>query len=287
MTLLQIPQTIDVICACWESAEKDLRSKIESQFPDAPEEFITQEFHGLLKQALEDAGRERRIEQAFLSDLGDAFPYPEYGDALWRVASGLVAEVVLHHRGTETRTGGDFGLVIDRPQITSDGTMLHNTPSQHGLLCQAKLRDRHGKWRNLKLAQRRHLPKALQYFGLILYEYTDKERYRLRPFRWQLGRSAKRIDDVVQWLQRGKFPSPRRSTNIITRLGNGRIGTDDERLIREIVAPPSNTTLHINITWEDGVGPGSTIMIYTRAIDTMFTRSEEREAVSVKVLEGH
>ena len=271
MAILQIPRTLDVICTCWESAEKDLHFKIATQLPDAAEEFITREFHGLFKKALDDASSERRIEQAFLLDLRSAFPALQLGRELGRIANGLVAEAVLHDRKTEERTGGDIGLVIDRPEITVDRTTLLNRPHQSGLLCQAKLRDPRGKWGHLTKAQKKELPKALKYLGLLLYEYEDEERHILRPFAWQLGSSATQIDEIVQWLKSNRFPSLVSSRDIVRQLGNGKIGTSNKKLISEIVAPPKNITLQINITWKDGVGPGSRIMILSRQENTVTT----------------
>ncbi len=96
MTILQIPRTLDVVCSCWESAEKELRSRIETQLPDVPEKFITREFHGLFKEALDSASNERKVERAFLLDLRAAFPALQFGRELGQAVNGLIAQAILH-----------------------------------------------------------------------------------------------------------------------------------------------------------------------------------------------
>ena len=72
--ILQIENTLKVICDCWDESEKTLQLTIEDQFPGKGEVFITEYFHGLFKKSLDDASKEKRIENAFIQDLKVASP---------------------------------------------------------------------------------------------------------------------------------------------------------------------------------------------------------------------
>ena len=78
--------------------------------------------------------RKREIENAFIQDLKAASPHSyEWLNTSRRIANGLIAEVTLHSPTTETKTGGDLGLVISRPQLS-----LQNTYSPNAELFVAK-----------------------------------------------------------------------------------------------------------------------------------------------------
>ncbi len=182
------------------------------------------------------------------------------------MSRGLIAEVVLHKRKTEGRTGGDFGLVITRPSVEKQfDSFLVKNDYRRGLLCQAKLKKSDGKWGKLTNNQIEKLPKSLSCLGLLLYDYEDLERHKLRSFRWQLCNKASDIADVVGWLNTGIFPSALESKKAIEDLGESRIGTDDQKVLDEIIAPEGNVSLEIIIKWnDDSKKPGSKIYVMSR-----------------------
>lgn len=108
------------------------------------------------------------------------------------------------------------------------------------------------------------LPERVQYLGLLLYSYEDKERRQLRQFQWQLCNSASSIKDVAQWLKRDSFPSLANSSTVIKGVGDGQIGTDNDKILDEIAAPTGNPALVMKIGWPTGDHPGSEVRVYSR-----------------------
>ena len=159
-----------------------------------------------------------------------------------------------------------FGLVITRPSVEKQfDSFLVKNDYRRGLLCQAKLKKSDGKWGKLTNNQIEKLPKSLSYLGLLLYDYEDLERHKLRSFRWQLCNKASDIADVVDWLNTGIFPSALESKKAIEDLGESRIGTDDQKVLDEIIAPEGNVSLEIIIKWnDDSKKPGSKIYVMSR-----------------------
>lgn len=263
---MKIPYTLSVISACWREAEENLQIDISENYPGVNEEFITQMFHGKLSKALKNASKEKRIESAFKHDLQVKFP--EF-DLLqfYELSNGLIADVVLHKRKTEAVTGGDIGLVINRPNIEMQKyrNILKVDFYRNGLLCQAKLKKPNGKWNLFTSSQKKRLSNRLNYLGLLLYEYDDTERRNLKPFQWQICNSTKDINDILNFLREDKFPSIMDSQQVINGIGNGKIGVDDDNIIDTIVAPMGNTSLEIIIKWlDDRKGGGSEIRIHSK-----------------------
>jgi hypothetical protein len=141
--ILRIARPLKVVSECWDAAEDSLRNDVRDDYPGVNEEFITQMFHGKLAKALRTASQERRVEQAFLTDLRKAFPDLGHAYKLSSRARGLIADVTLHRRETERVTGGDIGFMIIRPQINDRGNIIDDY--RRGLLCQAKLKRSNGK----------------------------------------------------------------------------------------------------------------------------------------------
>lgn len=251
--ILEMPNTIDVIIKCWRIAEESMQQNILNFHSDVDEEFITCMFHGKFAAALKDASEKSLIEQAFIDDLRAGFPH--IGNELDKAALGLVADVTLHKRHTERITGGDFGLLLIRPQIQEDGYYLTKSDYRRGLLCQAKLKSRLGKWGRFTPNQRKVLPSRLSYLSLLLYEYSDSDRKMIKPFHWQ-NCNEYAFHEVEDWLSNGQFPDPYTSDHTIAKLGYGLIGTDDVGTLDEIVCPTGNPKLVIKIDWPDGKGPG-------------------------------
>ena len=130
-----------------------------------------------------------------------------------------------------------------------------------GLLCQAKVKRRDGKWGKLSRNQMKVLPGRLPYLSLLLYEYSDMPRHNLLPFQWQSCRDVA-IEDVDQWLKADAFPQTDDSETILDLLSQGAIGTDDKNIISEFICPPTRPALTIRIWWPDGGAPRSPVQVH-------------------------
>lgn len=261
--LLEIPNTLDVLIERWLLAEQTLRNDIERYHPDAGEEYITESFHGIYGRMLSDASESKLIENAFLKDLKKAFPL--LTSYLPKISRGLIAEITLHKRQTERITGGDIGLLVIRPNVFVQGDYIKIKDYRRGLLCQAKLKNRLGKWGNFTERQIEVLPERMSYLSLLLYSYQDNSRRCLSPFTWQLCNSGT-FEEVQNWLKNDKFPELVASDHIVAHLGYSLIGTDNDHIIDSIISPSSNRTLVIKITWPGWPRPGrpgSCIRIYS------------------------
>jgi hypothetical protein len=258
---MKIKNVSNLIVQCWDSAELTVRQEMESKHPDKNEEFITELFQDELRIKLESASASGAVERAFLMDLEAAFPNVMSSD-LSRISNGLVALVNFHARSVEGKTGGDFGLVLVRPDVSharfGGSDLMIDEDYQRGLLCQAKILGRDAKWGDLTRSQKRVLTDRMGYFGLVLYEYLDSDRRKISEFHWQLA-AGNSIEDVTRWLKTGQFPDLRRSAQILGSLAQDRIGTDDKKIIAEFIAPPTRPSLEIRVTWRDGDGPGPTV----------------------------
>lgn len=268
--ILPIKYTLDVICSCWKNAELSLQYNIKNFHPGAGEVFITELFHGCLKKSLDSANKNKLIENAFIHDLKSAFPYIDRKkNNTQQCANGLIAEVKLHNQTTETRTGGDLGFVIARPlfslenPFSNETDLIFSKDYQRGILTQAKLKNDKGKWDGFTPTQEEILPQHLDYLALLLYQYSDENRYNLEQFRWQLGKGYA-FPDLKDWFKDDYFPNPLNSSKIISDLGDAKIGTGDPQKIRNVICPPENRTLSIHIHWPGGDPPISRVRIRTR-----------------------
>ena len=149
---IHINETLAVVCEAIGRAEKTLREQVRLYYQNAGEEFITNLLYGQIRYWLSEASKERLIENAFLKDLENSLRYNHFSDyglsrQLHNRAAGLVADIVLHNKTTEGKTGGDFGLIIIHPLLQVDNRCLEIKKDQcSGLLCQAKLKGKAGKW---------------------------------------------------------------------------------------------------------------------------------------------
>lgn len=262
--ILKIPNTLKVVANCWHDAERSLQIEIREFRPGLNEEGITETFHGELAKKLKLASDQRRIEQAFLADLNNAFPDSSHSYELDNISRGLIASVALHKRETEVITGGDIGFVIARPQIEDSSSSLRISDYRRGILGQAKIRRANGRWGEFTPTQCKILPERLSYLAILLYDYRDKERRLLKDFQWLLCHYASSLDEVKKWLQIQECPSLVESKAIVERLGQGLIGTDDGKVLNEIIGPPKSTLLKISIGWPKGDHPGSVVHVISR-----------------------
>lgn len=272
---MRIPNTLAVLQSCWSSAESQVRSQIAEKHFGARETWITDTLRGELRFACRKATSDGRIEQAFLEDMGAEFPHLQSASELDDVASGLTLHVVFHDSATEPRTGGDFGLVLARPdfQLSDyERHRLHQVPDhRRGLLVQAKLRaptahGRPAKWGRLTKRQRDLLPERAPYYALALYQYRDVETTRLEPILWQTCENNE-ADTVESWLKQDRFPSTVSTEALLAALESGRAGTSDPKCLREVITPPSRRYLEIRIDWPDGRRPPGDVVVWSRAAE--------------------
>jgi hypothetical protein len=253
----------EVLAQCWTTAEHALRNTVRQKFPDRDEEIITELFHSELEAECNRVSGTGAVERAFGTDLRRSLPCVPH-TVLSKIARGLIASVHFHPREIERRTGGDFGVVLIRPDVRyakySRSEVTINKDYQRGLLCQAKIFRRDSSWGALSPKQRGLLQGRLNYLSLVLYRYSDQngERRELAPFEWQLTRDMS-IDDVVKWLRSDNFPNVRESRQILTELALDQIGTNDREVIAKYIAPPLRPSLEIKIRWPDGADPGGTV----------------------------
>jgi hypothetical protein len=262
--LLAIPTTLDVICRCWKWAENDMQQQIQQYYPDKHEEFVTELFHGRFAAALRAMSDENQIAMAFLNDLRSAYPDVQDTD-LQKIATGLVADVLLHEKRTEKITGGDMGFMIIRPQIERSDNLVKIGDYRRGVLCQAKMKDKNGKWGHFTKKQMSVLPSRMNYLCLLLYSYKDRERRKLNNYQWHICKRDETLEHIVEYLKKDTFPQLVESDIIIQCVGHGLIGTDDEKILDEFISPKKNPSLVIRIFWPDGrsSGPGSYVYVYS------------------------
>ncbi len=261
--IARIPRTLQVVSNCWLRAEEALRKELRENNPSSGEESITYTFYGKLVVELRAASQQRLIAQAFLADLTVEFHELAGKQELAQIANGLLADVTRHERKTEKNTGGDLGLLIIRPQAQFSGSLISVNDYRRGLLCQAKLRNTFGKWGTFTPRQKAILPQRLSYLGLLLYQYMDRAQHALDAFQWQLCNSVA-FTEVEGWLKNDTFPSRVGSAEIIQCLGNGKIGTGDNKTIGEVICPAGNPSFVIRIYWPRGNPPGVKIEVLSK-----------------------
>jgi hypothetical protein len=53
-------------------------------------------------------------------------------------------------------------------------------------LCQAKLKNKEGKWGKFSDNQKKVLPDRMDFAALVLYSYADENRTELNPIDWKV-----------------------------------------------------------------------------------------------------
>jgi hypothetical protein len=253
---MPIPNLTALVSNCWAKAEAETRQAIKERHHAAEEEFVTELFHGYLRERIQDLNARQMVRAALLKDLVAAFSSLTMRDKN-TISSGVIATVMRHTRHVEGKTGGDLGLVLVRPDFQKKSLgVLARSERQHGLLCQAKMKRwaPNGKsaiWGEFTKNQQEILPQRLNYLALLLYAYDDAERTSLQPFTWQACQGVK-LDDVRGWLRSGDFPSPRNSVEMLSLLARDKIGTSNNTLIDEVIAPTAGNAFIIRIGWPPG-----------------------------------
>ena len=260
--VLNIPKTAAIIAECWNEAEQALQHQVRHYSPSLDEEDITVAFHAKLAESLFSASDRKRIENAFARDFKSSFWRNDLEIDPARIAKGLRATVTLHKRATEKLTGGDFGLVIVRPQIHLRYSSLYITEYRRGLLTQAKLQGR-SRRNSFTRNQEKVLINRLEYLAMLLYRYDDDGMRELKPFAWQIA-DGMSWENLKKALKEDDFSETMSSSEIINRLSLGKIGTDSNSVISKLISPVANRSLVIEISWPPGAHPGSQIRVHSK-----------------------
>lgn len=273
--IININETLKVVCGAVAEAEADLAEQVKLYYHGADEEFITFAFYCHIRHRLRKASRNKLIEGAFLKDLKAALRQyqlivdRESESDVSPQATGLVADMVLHNKPEEGRTGGDFGLVVVHPKIIVTSKSIEAKKGfSSGLLCQAKMKRRGGKWGNFSENQTGKLPERLDYASLVLYSYSDEERSELNPLAWKLCRGSS-LPDLELALKGDAFGETLGTPAIVRSLGRGEIGTSDQAKIEEFISPSARQHLELRIYWSKGYDPKGPVEVKVRRRQTV------------------
>jgi hypothetical protein len=250
---LRIPNVVSLISECWELVERNIIMESLDTMADFPEEEITSAFYRELKKELKKRSDLKEIEKALKLDLGWCTTLNLDTNDQHRLSQGWKADVFVsskHRRAVEARTGGDYGLVFSRPDISIVDNGFRFNEMKRGLLCQAKLRNFRRVWDPPKVNQIKNLRDKTDYLAFLLYEYTDG-RTGLAPFSWH-STKGRQIEDAIEWFEADSFPDRMSSKEILDNLANGQIGTENSNIINEIIVPEENTYFIIRITKDSG-----------------------------------
>ena len=102
---MAIPKITDFVASCWMAAEQNTIQLLANRHPDKDEEWITEFFHDIFREIVQEANKTHAVERAFFSDLKLAFPGLLSAD-LEGIAHGISVSTILHPRQTEKISGG-------------------------------------------------------------------------------------------------------------------------------------------------------------------------------------
>lgn len=126
------------------------------------------------------------------------------------------------------------------------------------------MKDKDGKWGQFTRTQKSLLPGRMDYLGLWLYSYKDEARRELNDFQWYLCQKGETLEQVIGYLKKDQFPRLVASEETIAAVGFGAIGTDNDKILDEVISPAKNPALTIKISWANGhsgSGPGTEIAV--------------------------
>jgi hypothetical protein len=262
--IVHIPNTLVIVSDAIQKAERGLKKHVKAYYHNANEEFITGLFYGQIKYQLRKASTSKKIGEAFIEDLREAAGTIlhnrfSFDQEILTFAEGLIADIILHNKKQEGKTGGDFGLIISRPQLNiyHDSIVLKKGISS-GLLCQAKLKDTYGGWGTLRPSQEKALSIYNDFFSLVLYSYKNENRDILNTIYWKVCKGIDR-SKIINSLKKGNFDELKHVNEIITSLGQEKIGTTDENFINEIISLGKQTALEIKVFNPKDKDPGKDI----------------------------
>jgi hypothetical protein len=255
-SLTALPRTLELLIRCWMNAETEVRRLVTEKYTVHDEVFINRMFYGELCACLHAANERKEFSQAVLADLQHSTSTSDLRDAARRVTAGIVARVSYHEPHVEAVTGGDMGFTVVRPSfaVSANRKDFSSWLCEQGLLCQAKRQKPDGSWGTLTTKQKKILPGQFDYLALLLYGYSDSSRVALADFAWKscAGRDLVSIDS---WLKASGLDDIMRSPEVIDRLGNGRLGTNNEDVIRDVICAGDTAQLKVEVTWPDGPPP--------------------------------
>jgi hypothetical protein len=260
-----------LIQQCWSRAEDNVIQAVAQRHHAPQEDEITFLFCGELRREVEGASNAGSVEAAFLADLLQSIP--ALGTDITRRIHGLVARVNRHPRWHEGKvSGADLGVVVVRPvvRLGFGGTEIKFIQDHaRGLLAQAKLgrqtdpsRNGH-EWNGLTKPQEKLYPKRRDYYSLLLYRLRGSNADELRVFGWQLC-EGHTIRHVKKWLRSDVFPAEILSSEVLKKLFDGSIGTDNPKIIERVIDPPKSEarSVTIHIFWPDGKGPPPSLPLH-------------------------
>jgi len=247
-----VSEVATAIAACWLDAERMVIEDLAGKYWDVDEEFITTALRCHLQHSFQRASECGSFEQALVRELQSRFTWAPTG-AIERASAGFRATVTFHSRRVEGRTGGDLGIVLSQPTFDVAGHASPMSVRRQGLLIQAKLLGRDGRWGNFTARQREVLSGREDYLTLLLYRYRDDERRRLDSFHWVSCRGSK-MPEIRNWLKRDKRPPAALNTEtVIGGLAGCTLGTAEEALIDRHIGPSEKrASLVITLAFEDG-----------------------------------
>ena len=265
----------EVIAHCWNQAEGELTKEIAEAHPKPSEEEITFLLEGQLRRAIQNASAARDVERALLADIKAQVPNIAAADL--GHFKGLVASVNKHDKKHEGDiSAADLGIVILRPRLSMmssySGRIQCDRDLARGLLAQAKRseRSRTGRfvWDSFTEPQRLLYPKRRPYYSLLLYRLSGDKLDVLAPIRWQLCHEYTFLK-ASKWLRNDSFPQQEASSQILSMLFHGSIGTENTKIINEVIAPKPNSArvIEIRISWPDGEGPPPSSKIHRTQVE--------------------
>jgi len=271
---IELNNTVNLIGDLFKKAEETVKSDIDLAFPQACEEQITVVLQLELAKILNKANQQKEIERAFQKDIDrgirESLLPTSTSNHIKALSNGIVAKVSWHKRNIEQKTGGDLGLLIVQPEVSffNRKISLSRCKNERGLLVQAKLKKNNESWGHLTANQRKILKDRVNYLSLLRYEFIDQENRKLKDFYWTLCNGAS-IINVIEWLKKDDFPKNQTSKEIITNLGLGNIGTNDQQIINSVIIPTRNgQTIFIKIDWED-TDPGTAVFNLNKSLQTV------------------
>lgn len=92
----------------------------------------------------------------------------------------------------------------------------------------------------------------MDYLGLWLYSYKDEARREFNDFQWYICQEGETLEQVIDYLKKDRFPRLVASEKTIVAVGFGAIGTDNDKILDEVISPAKNPALTIKISWADG-----------------------------------
>lgn len=250
---IELRQLGRLLSEIFATAEVETVRKVRRTFPRAPEDRITTVFAAEAEQLVDEATASRRAALAIRSDLEQAYSlHGLHPMRLLRLTDGLIARVRTQSPKEEGRTGADFGLLWVAPtfQLRWDRKLTIHRGERRGLLVQAKKRRSRTGWRRFTPSQLAALPTRLEYAALLRYNIGTYQNSELPSFAWNPLAGHEMIS-AVEWLSSDQFPPFLTTGEILEKLSNAELGTDDQSVIERDVCPQAGSHIVIEIDWPD------------------------------------